>query len=339
MKLPELLNGLTQGERAELLRLLRKEFQGIPELSSIKTELNKERVLACPHCNSIEIYGHGLYKGRKRYQCMGCKKTFNDLTGTAISGIKKTDKFQEYLELVIESVTIRKAASRIGVSIKTIFDWRHKLLSSLPNFSGQGFSGIVECDDKQLDINSKGSQNLNRKPYKRPSDRNTKRGVSNDKVSIMVASDRKGNTTMQVAKIGRIDNESIERTIGDLVSKQNVLCSDSHPSIISWAKGKEIEHHTFVASKQHVKSKCYHVQHVNSLDNRYERWVKKFYGIATKYLDNYLNWFVFLEKAKKSVSPVNDLALAVASNINAISNYQSVDFRYEKLINLQYSET
>ncbi len=104
--------------------------------------------------------------------------------------------------------------------------------------NGSSFSGIVECDDKQLDINEKGKRNLNRDAYKRPSDRTTKRGVSNDKVSIMVALDRKGNSVMRV-------------------------------------------------------------QHVNSMDNLYERWIKPFYGVAIKYLPQYLNWFVFQEKIKE----------------------------------------
>jgi hypothetical protein len=95
----------------------------------------------------------------------------------------------------------------------------------------------------------------------------------------MVATDRKGNPTMKVAKIGRVDAESIEKTIGELISQKNVLCSDAHPSIISWAKEKQLEHHTFIASRQHIKDKCYHVQHVNSIDNLYERWVKGFYWI------------------------------------------------------------
>jgi transposase-like protein len=339
MKLPELLNGLSKEERVALYNHLRSEFNATPQIADVRTELNKEQVTYCPHCKSADIYGHGVYKGRKRYMCKNCKKTFNDFTGTAISGIKKTDKFQQYIELVIESVTIRKAASKLGVDIKTIFYWRHKLLSSLPNFSGDTFTGIVECDDKILDINDKGNKKLNRESYKRPSDRNTKRGISNDKVSVMVASDRKGNITMQVAKIGRIDTQSIENTIGDLITKENILCSDAHPSIICWAKGKEIEHHTFVASKQHIKSKCYHVQHVNSIDNRYERWVKSFYGVATKYLGNYLNWFVFLEKIKKSATPIKDLARIIASNINAGSNYQSVKIKYEELLNPHYLTT
>ena len=205
------------------------------------------------------------------------------------------------------------------------------MLSSLVSTNGQTFSGIVECDDKQLDINNKGSRHLEREPYKRPSDRKTKRGVSNDKISIMVATDRNGNSTMQVAKIGRIDTESIENTIGNLVDSANVLCSDSHPSIIAWAKEKQLEHHTFIASKQHVKSKCYHVQHVNSMDNLYERWVKKFFGVSTKYLPQYLNWFVFLEKVKKSSTQIQDLAKLVASDISSIKNYRSINENYKNL--------
>ena len=331
MDLQGILKTLSQNEKVELAQLLQKDLN-VPNIELLKSALNKDQKILCPHCNSNDIYSHGNYKGRKRYKCKVCKKTFNDFTGTAISGIKKTNEFQQYISLVVESVSIRKASTQIGVNMKTIFDWRHKLLSSMALMNGQSFLGIVECDDKQLNINNKGERNLDREPYKRPSDRETKRGVSNDKVSIIVATDRNGNPTMQVAKIGRIDSESIENTIGEFINSQNVLCSDSHPSIISWAKEKKLEHHTFIASKQHVKDKCYHVQHVNSIDNRYERWVKRFYGVSTKYLSQYLNWFVFLEKVKKSRTQTLDLAKNVALDISAIKNYRLINNRYENLL-------
>lgn len=339
MDLQEILSSLDLVEKKKLYTLLKKDIGIIPELDKIKSELNKDQKVLCPHCFSTEILGHGTYKGRKRYKCKQCKKTFNDFTGTAISGIKKVDKFQEYLELTIESITIRKASKKLGVNMKTIFDWRHKLLSSIATMNGSSFSGIVECDDKQLNINEKGKRNLDRDSYKRPSDRKTKRGISNDKVSIMVAADRKGNPVMRVAKMGRIDTESIEKTIGDLINCDNVLCSDAHPSIISWAKSKELEHHTFVASSQHIKNKCYHVQHVNSLDNLYERWIKPFYGVATKYLPQYLNWFVFLEKVKKSVDPITDLARAVMTNTSAVKTFRDIENTYLKLDIPHYSKT
>ncbi|WP_261376438.1 IS1595 family transposase [Gillisia sp. Hel_I_86] len=162
--------------------------------------------------------------------------------------------------------------------------------------------------------------------------------MSNDKVSVVVASGRNGGRTMLVAKIGRIDAESVQNTIGGLIAPGNVLCSDSHPSIIKWARDNELEHHTFVASRQHVKDRCYHVQHVNSRDNRYERWVKKFYGVSTKYLRGYLNWFVFLEKIKKSALQGLELARCVAKNIGAIKIYSSIERKYEKLIVPQLSK-
>ena len=339
MKIHEILNGLNVSEKEQLYNLLKKDMGVIPQLNKVKSTLNEEQKILCPHCQSSEIYGHGSYNGRKRYKCKQCNVTFNDFTGTAISGIKKVDKFQEFLELTLESLTIRKAAKKLGVNVKTIFDWRHKLLSSVATMNGIPFSGIVECDDKQLDVNEKGSRNLNRKAYRRPSDRKKKRGVSNDKVSVMVATDRKGNSTMQIAKMGRIDVESIEKTIGDLISKNNVLCSDSHPSIISWAENKELDHHTFIASKQHVKNKCYHVQHVNSLDNLYERWIKPFYGVATKYLPQYLNWFVFLEKTKKSVNPIVDFAREIMTNTNAIKGFREIENKYIELDVPHYSKT
>ncbi|MCK9499979.1 MAG: IS1595 family transposase [Bacteroidales bacterium] len=338
MKIQEILNNLDLSEKKKLYSLLKKDIGLTPQLDSIKSELNKDQKILCPHCHSADIYGHGVYKGRKRYHCKGCKKTFNDFTGTAISGIKKVEKFQEFLELTIKSITIRKAATQLDVNVKTIFDWRHKLLSAVSTMNGTSFSiGIVECDDKQLDINEKGQRHLKRDAYKRPSDRETKRGVSNDKVSLMVATDRKGNPVMRIAKIGRIDVKSIEKTIGELISNSNVLCSDSHPSIISWAKGKDLEHHTFIASKQHVKNKCYHVQHVNSLDNLYERWIKPFYGVATKYLPQYLNWFVFLEKVKKSTNQIDDFARAVMLNANAIKQYREIEDKYLELNPPHYS--
>ena len=337
MDLQHIISGLNQEQKKELAHLLNRDLN-VPKLNQLISDMKKDCPIICPHCQGLDIYGHGIYKSRKRYKCKSCAKTFNDLTGTAMDGIKKVDKFQDYLVLMIESMSIRKASKKLEVNVKTIFDWRHKLLSCLCILNGKEFIGIVECDDKQLDINNKGSRDLGRKPYKRPSDRQTKRGVSNDKISVMVATDRNNNPMMRIAKVGRIDAESVESTIGTLIKPENVLCSDSHPSIIKWAKEKQVEHHTFIASK-HIKNKCYHVQHVNSIDNRYERWIKPFYGVSTKYLSGYLNWFVFLQKVKNSRSQVVDIAKTIIKNVMAINMYKSIQENYEKLIIPQYPKT
>ena len=51
------------------------------------------------------------------------------------------------------------------------------------------------------------------------------------------------------------------------------------------------------------------------MDMRLRKWMSRFNGVATKYLQNYLNWFLVLEKVKNSTSKLHNMALiAFASN-------------------------
>jgi len=172
----DIVKQLTASERVQFIELL-NEYTLADKIVSVANTVNQNRRVTCPHCCNTNIYGHGTYRGRSRYKCKSCKKTFNDNTGTAIDGIKKVSEFQAYLNLLIDSVSIRKAAKKLDLNISTVFSWRHKLLSALSTKNGSQFIGIVECDDKQLDISEKGNKKLERESYKRPSDRNKKRGV------------------------------------------------------------------------------------------------------------------------------------------------------------------
>jgi hypothetical protein len=63
----------------------------------------------------------------------------------------------------------------------------------------------------------------------------------------------------------------------------------------------QVEHKKFNASKgQRKADKIYHVQNVNNMDKRLRAFMQPFNGVATKYLQNYLHWFLVLEKIKHS---------------------------------------
>lgn len=53
---------------------------------------------------------------------------------------------------------------------------------------------------------------------------------------------------------------------------------------------------------QRVVDKIYHVQNVNNMDMRLRKFLESFNGVTTKYLQNYPNWFLVLEKIKNSTS-------------------------------------
>ena len=102
----EIVKHLTVSERDQFIELL-NEYTVAEKVSVVAKTVYQNRQVECPYCQSTDIYGHGQYRGRARYKCKTCPKTFNDNTGTAVSGIKKIAEFQSYLNLLIESVTIR----------------------------------------------------------------------------------------------------------------------------------------------------------------------------------------------------------------------------------------
>lgn len=47
------------------------------------------------------------------------------------------------------------------------------------------------------------------------------------------------------------------------------------------------------------KRDIYHIQHFNSLHGRLKTFMVRFRGVSTKHLQNYLNWFKFIELFKE----------------------------------------
>lgn len=278
-------------------------------------ENNDVKAVTCPHCSDKNIRANGKLKGVQRYVCNGCKKNFSETTGKFWYNIKKKDKLNRYLYCLLSGYSIRQSAKETGVSIQTSFDWRHKLLTSFSSVSVEEFQGIVESDDLFFSFSEKGNRNLDRKPKKR-GEKASKAGISNEKVAVIATCDRSGNKDFKVAARGRISKKDLDKVLKGKLDKADVLCSDSHRSYGAFAKANTIEHKKFNATKgQRTVDKVYHVQNVNNLDMRLRKFMGSFNGVATKYLQNYLNWFLVLEKIKNSTNKLTSVvAIAFASN-------------------------
>ena len=279
-------------------------------------EEDKERkAVTCPHCKCERIRANGKLKGVQRYLCNGCRKNFSETTGKFWFALKKKDKINKYLYCLLSGYSIRKSAKETGISIQTSFDWRHKLLTSFSSVSVSEFEGIVESDDLFFPISEKGNRTLERKPKKR-GEKASKAGISNEKVAVIATCDRSGNKDFEVVTTGRISKKDLDKVYQGRLDKATVLCSDSHRSYGAFAKSSTIIHKKFNASKgQKTVDKIYHVQNVNNMDMRLSKFMEPFNGVATKYLQNYLNWFLVLEKIKNKTNKMATLAcIALASN-------------------------
>jgi len=276
---------------------------------------NDIKAVSCPHCRGKRIRANGKLKGVQRYVCNGCNKNFSETTGKFWYGIKKKEKLNKYLYCLLSGYSIRKSAKETGISIQTSFDWRHKLLTSFSSVSVEEFQGIVESDDLFFSYSEKGNRNLERRPKKR-GEKASKAGISDEKVAVVATCDRSGNKDFKVATRGRISKKDLDKILKGKLDNADVLCSDSHRSYGAFAKANTIDHKKFNASKgQRTVDKVYHVQNVNNMDMRLRKFMDSFNGVATKYLQNYLNWFLVLEKIKNSTNKIATVAtIAFASN-------------------------
>lgn len=256
--------------------------------------------LACLHCGSVSVKKNGKYRARQRYLCKNCGKTFNDMTNTPLAGSRYPHKWLKYFEMMVEGYTLPKISEALDIHISTAFYWRHKILNALRSLGNQTLKGIVESDETFFLESDKGKKSIiHRKPRKRGGVA-TKRGISKEQVCVLVAQDRNGQVISQMAGKGRIKSTDIDKVLGDYIDTSALLCSDTATNYKKFAKDKGLQHEMVNMRKGiYVKKSIFHIQHVNAYHKRLKQFMNRFQGVATKYLDNYLFWFRYLEHSKK----------------------------------------
>ena len=156
------LNEMLPEDIINTIRLLNEELlkkeksKGIIDL-----EIHKEREkILCPKCHSKNIKKNGKYKGRQLYKCKDCNKKFNELTGTPFHHTRLIYKqIVEAYDCLVNKLSIRKTANKIGVSIKTAFVLRFKIISCLKNIvNNKELKGTSQLDEYYLPINLKGTK-------------------------------------------------------------------------------------------------------------------------------------------------------------------------------------
>lgn len=250
----------------------------------------------CPHCTSEHVVRFGKVKGRQRYRCKSCLKTFTDTTNPVLFRTRKGDEWITFVDCMFKGYSLRKSAEIVGVTWVTLFYWRHKLLSALKQMDFDHFEGIVEVDDTYFLYSQKGQRGITeRKPRKRGG-KSKHRGISHEQVCVLVARDRTKATVSKVSCMGRIVKTKIETIIGTKLSSDNVLVTDAWRAYKTYAKEKGLKHYRIKSDDgKHVIKGLYHIQNVNSFHSRMKKWIDRFKDVATKYLDNYLAWFLFID--------------------------------------------
>jgi transposase-like protein len=299
-----------------------------------RRELLNNRQGLCPHCGHNKYVKFGFKSKSQRYKCKSCRRSFTEYSGTWMAGIHSKEKLDDYLSLMVQEKSLDKIKVALSINKKTAFDWRHKVLASLSDTDKDDFTGITESDETFFLNSEKGRKVTNREPRKRGGPSKT-RGIGSDQVAVIVTQDRKDALDLTVATMGRLKKRDIENAIGGRIKpNQTVLCSDAHVSYKGFATDNRIEHHPLKGViKQRIKNGVYHIQHVNSTHNRVKKWIDNtFWGVSTKYLQQYLNWYRIKERIKNRNDKLKVFTQKVSEDISAYQKYKAINLCYEKLL-------
>ena len=89
-----------------------------------------------------------------------------------------------------------------------------------------------------------------------------------------------------------------------MLGHETLLCSDAAGSYGAITRAAGIRHEPVnLKAGERVRDGVFHIQNVNAYDSRLKQWMRRFNGVATRYLDSYLGWRRSLERAHNALSP------------------------------------
>lgn len=302
-----LLGRLTRGQRQELASALKSQANAEASIEVLETAGGQAR--ACPHCKSQRLVRNGMADGLQRYKCRTCGKTFNALTGTPLARLRHKGKWLEQTRAMSDGLTVHRAAAFLRVAPSTAFRWRHRFLGVPRGVKPTSLTGVAEMDETYFLESYKGCKVVGRAPRKRGG-RAARRGTSREQIPVLVVRDRSGLTTDYVLTDTR--KGALMALLRPLLPADAVVCSDGAGAISQATKELGLEHHAILTTLGRHAVGAWHIQNVNAYHSRLKTWVRRFYGVATHYLENYLGWFRALDRLPGNASrPVQLLTLAL----------------------------
>ncbi len=291
---------LTDTNKRRVLALLKKALPPDPASHHLVIEkLRDQRFpegFACPRCTSKNVVRNGKARGIQRYFCRDCDRTFSDHTCSPLRGTHYPKLWLPLMECLINGLSIRRTAKLLGVADSTVFTWRHKVLEALKRLDLGDFVGITEVDETYFLYSEKGKKGITGRQARKRGGCASKRGISNEQVCVVVARDRNKHTHSRVACCGAISRLKAQVVLGKHFGAVTALCADANSTWRRFAQDVAVDHKELNLSKKcRSIQQIYHIQNVNAFHSRLKEWMRRFRGVATKFLDNYLALFLFID--------------------------------------------
>jgi len=248
----------------------------------------------CVHCGSVKIIRYGRSaKGRQRYLCKDCHKTFTIVSKSFFRNTRISyEQWLRLLECEMAGLTLKETAYQTGLSVTSCFYLRHKIYEAFEEAQTEKLKGEVQLDTSFLDIGLKGTK-IMPKPVK-GSKKNPKADILFDKdpkICISTAADSSGGILFLVSGYGGESSDKYQLHIDRYDQKCRIISDDSS-SIRKFAKANHFRCITLTEGYHKTKDGK-HISDVNSLHSDLKDLMRRKRGVSLRHLQGYLNWIVF----------------------------------------------
>ena len=306
---------MSEDERREAIRSLRRLID--EEMFSLagggRADDDPEQ---CPRCGHWHVVKRGKDPdGAQRYLCRNCPKTFCGSTLKVFS-TTKLDRatWMRYAECHVDLCTLREVQEKCGVSLKTAWFMRHRVLeaisASMPPFRSSEGDGM-QVDEVYLRESFSGNRKnagcgIPRAAHKRHE------GVDNyEQICVLTGVNDAGDMFFEIAGRGSIDSERVEAFLEGKVASGAVVSTDGSNAYPKVLKALDVRRHDVSPSEEHG------INVVNNLHSRLVCFLDGFRSVATRRLWNYLAWFkwIWTFKVGRTAGAVADMVVKhVSSN-------------------------
>ena len=320
----ELLKNMSKEDRLLLIQMCNNE-NNKEENKDFYNQLSNNH--HCPHCHSNKICKNGFAGKYQQFRCNACKKNYTIRTKTIWQNTHKSiEIWQEYIELFSQGLALRKIVEKMDnkINLKTAFYWRHKILKFLSKNNDDGnnkLGGIVEADETFFEESQKGSRKMTRKPRKRGYSSYV--GDKKTKICVLTAIDRNKTSFTKPVGFGGLEKDDVILLQRHL-TKDSVLITDGNRT---YKNLNNVKLKSLKFGKP--ENKVYHLNNINNFHSMLKKFMTRFNGVATKYIDFYMNYFREF-RAKADI-----MAELIAMNgFYRVADVKAKRVCFEKIVNL-----
>ncbi len=248
----------------------------------------------CPHCANRRVHRWGTFSRRQRYRCASCRRTFSDFTGTPLANLKRIDRWPAFGHCVLASLTVRQTAELLDVDKMTAFRWRHRLLHALDASDTCTLRTPVLIHETSFPYSEKGRRDLDRPPRRR----SVFGRLDVPTAWVFVAADSRPRFASGVTGLRRPDANDLRVSLGPRLLPEAALVSVFGPYGAAGLLAVRTER-AYRRVPRHSQEFVVVQRSIMAL----RRWLRRFNGVATRYLANYLVWHRYLEAAAGGLLP------------------------------------